>query len=136
MSFIINNEENLHSVIKKVDENEKLRMVTNKEIKLITKAHGFDPEGFYKFESNIDKKRDPNSPDVIYGGQVVGTFVFEIGNQDCVRLLREDFDDKAWKSICAAFGFKYNNIHDLNRFTIFKDRVDVGVCIDTPNYND
>lgn len=99
------------------------------EIALIVKAHGFEPDGTYKFEPNPNVNRRDGS---IINGKVKGYFTME----DCkdIVLDREDLGvgESLWNRICAKFGYKYHNTTDIDRIIISPNQVRIDISIVTP----
>lgn len=100
----------------------------DKEINALIKARGFEP-GDYHFEPKEGLKRSPGS---IINGFVKGKFSMETENADLVIFHRDDFSEKMWRKICAAFGFKYHVHSDIDKLTILPASIDVDVSIVTP----
>lgn len=103
------------------------------EMALLIKARGFEP-GNYKFvpmQANVAITK-PRPADSIINGEVKGTFSIDEDDLDVIVFEREDFSDAAWKKICARLGYKYHNVSDIDKFTIFPNSIEVDVSIITP----
>lgn len=103
------------------------------EIASIVKARGFD-KGSYAFHPNPNVQRRDGS---IINGSVKGSFTIN-DREDDIVLDREELalNEKSWRRICTAFGFKYHNPTDIDRFVISPKSVKVEISLITPTSED
>lgn len=103
------------------------------EIASIVKARGFD-KGNYAFYPNPNVQRRDGS---IINGSVKGSFTITDREEDVI-LDREELglNEKSWKKICTAFGYKYHNPTDIDRFVISPKSVKVEISLITPTSED
>ena len=106
------------------------------EAEAIALAHGF-PNGNFKFVPNKDKLPTIFPSVDISNGVVKGQYSCVVGNR-VMSFNRDDFTPQAWKKICKAVGFKYNDPDDMNKININISgaRIDIEVAIKTPEKMD
>lgn len=109
------------------------KMAEDVEVASIVKARGFD-KGSYSFYPNPNVQRKDGS---IINGSVKGSFTITDREEDIV-LDREELglNEKSWKRICTAFGFKYHIPTDIDRFVISPKSVKVEISLITPTSED
>ena len=103
------------------------------EIAAMVKARGFE-RGTYTFYPNPNIQRKEGS---IINGSIKGYFTLNEYSEDIV-LDRETLglNEKTWRRICSAFGYKYHVPTDIDRFVISPKSVRVEISLTTPPTED
>lgn len=104
-----------------------------RSIKKLVRSRGFDENGIYEFEENLNtsKEREPGN---INNGFVTGHFNTDI--DEPVILRKNDFLSASWRRICSSMGYPYNDANEIDCFIISKSGIRVEVDIKTPDEYD
>lgn len=122
--------------IKENDQMQEHKSPIQEEAEAIAMAHGF-PNGKFTFYPNKNKLPSIIQSDDISNGFVKGEYSCNIGNK-VMKFVRDDYNPQAWKKICKAVGFKYNDPEDMDQITvnIGNGQVHINVSIKTPEKMD
>lgn len=104
-----------------------------RSIKKLVRSRGFDENGIYEFEENLNtsKEREPGN---INNGFVTGHF--DTGIDEPIILRKNDFLSASWRRICSSMGYPYNDANEIDCFIISKNGIRVEVDIKTPDEYD